>query len=404
MNVLFLSRYQFPYVHSGGTGVVVYELMRALRSEGHRVEHWTWKSAKPKSVPTVKGMVGFSPLTVLPTSCEKLTQFYDITLTNLSMARCLDETRPFDVIHVHTWELFLFGIMAKSRWKVPLIFTTHDIMRGDAPKEVNASDIYEFTVLGERALLSEANAIVCVSEENRKMLSRLYPDNRKKMVVVPNGVNVADFAPARSRSLFRKHKITLETPYVLFIGRAVSAKGLESVIFAARHLPERIPFVFAISTERWDGQEHHCAERYLKLIKSLAERRKGVHLIVNEWDRDAVAQLYSHAALTVMPSTYEPCGMVALESQACGTPIISNRIGFMRDCIEHGKTGILLDLDKNAKRYGGNLARAIEALYDDETKRRQFGKRAREIVKQQHSWESRARDHTALYSKMRAKP
>ena len=121
MRILFLSRYQFPYITSGGTGVVVYELMNEFKHLGHTVAHWTWNSKGRKTKMSVEGMVGFSPIADVGSRNLKISTLSDIHATGLSMMARFDQVNPFDVVHVHTWEMFLVAIMAKYFWKTPCL-------------------------------------------------------------------------------------------------------------------------------------------------------------------------------------------------------------------------------------------------------------------------------------------
>ncbi len=403
MRVLFLSRYQFPFVRSGGTGVVVYELMNALRNRGVDLEHWTWPPPADSSRgPVPEAMRSFPPLAEVSACSPRTQKVITETLTNLSMIREYDNTPSFDVIHVHTWELYLAGLLAKYLWEKPLVFTTHDVMQGDRAHEVHDIDIYLYSVLAERVLARECDAIVNVSKENRLHFAGLYPGSLTKSTAIPNGVNVDTFSPTKSRIEFDRYNIGLRKPYVLFLGRASRQKGIHHLLEAMPYLRRDIPIVFALSTRRWDGAEYGPSQQYVERIKKYTVEREDTFLICNEWDRSRLREIYSHAAFTVMPSIHETCGMVAQESQACGTPVIANNLGFMRDSIVHGETGILINYRKDDVQYPQRLAFEINALWESADFNR-MGKLAEENARKHHSWKQRSAEHIQLYERLTRK-
>jgi alpha-maltose-1-phosphate synthase len=400
MRILFLSRYQFPYVRSGGTGVVVYELMKEMKNLGHHIEHWTWDSKFESKDLKVENMVGFSPLTHVDTSDIKFRNFFDIYLHNLAMIERLKSTEPFDVIHVHTWELYLAGIFAKFLWNVPLVFTTHDVMQDDLPSEVLEPDIYLHNVFGERNIAAEADAISAVSADNRDLFCKYYPEAYAKTHVIPNGVDIEVFRKKDSKEVFRKHNINITEPYVLFLGRAVKQKGIENIIRAFELMEEDIPIVFALSLTRWDGEKHLTSDQYVEMIQRLMSKKKNVYLLMNEWDRDRVVELYSHAIFTLLPSIYEPGAITPFETQACSTPIVTNNIGIMKTCVQNGVTGVVLELDDDREKYSRKLADTILKLYHNPELVNSMRDNARKYIVENHTWTHRAIAHLRLYESL----
>ena len=398
MKVLFQSRYQYPLVESGGLGIVVYELMKALPPICEKVEHWTWRSPTSKYDGDVPGMVGFDRISDVNVSDPQLSLLFDLELTNLSMIKAYDgRALDFDVLHAHTWEVCLAAVIAKLTKRLPLVYTTHDIMQNDAHDELNkTSDIYGHGVMCERIMMSEADRIIAVSEDNRNALLEFYPEVATKTVVIPNGVDVSNFHPAAGLPT----QLDLDEEYMLFIGRAVPSKGIDAIIDMLEYLPENVPMVFALSTKRWDGEEHPQAGSYVGKIQELAARRPRTRLLINEWRRDVVAGLYANAMLTIAPSTYEPCGMVTMESQACATPVVTNSVGFMKTSVRDGVDGLLIPAEPNDPNYPNAMAHSVLRLIDNPSLRAEMGRRGRENVERAHSWAERARQHVALYEEL----
>ena len=398
MKVLFQSRYQYPLVESGGLGIVVYELMKALPLVCEKVEHWTWRSRTSQFEGDVPGMVGYGRIADIDLLDPQLSLLFDLELTNLSMVQAYDGKQlDFDVVHAHTWEVCLAAVIAKFTKGLPLVYTTHDIMQNDAHDELNqTSDIYGHGVMCERIMMSEADRIVAVSEDNRNSLLAFYPEVASKTVVIPNGVDVGNFHPEADLPT----QLDPKEPYMLFVGRAVPSKGIEAIVEMLEHLPKSIPMVFALSTKRWDGEAHPKAKFYVGMIQELIKRRPNTRLLINEWRRDVLAGLYANAMLTIAPSTYEPCGMVTMESQACGTPVVTNSVGFMKTSVRDGVDGLLIPAKPFEADYAKAMAHTVAKLVDNPDLRAEMGQLGRKNVKDAHSWADRAKQHVALYEQL----
>ncbi|MEP4962606.1 MAG: glycosyltransferase family 4 protein [Roseobacter sp.] len=379
-------------------GIVVYELMKELPYLCEKLEHWTWASHTSASTEVVKGMIGHRPISDVKISDPQLALLFDLELTNLSMVKRYESPGfDFDVLHAHTWEVSLAAVIAKYTKKIPLLYTTHDIMQNDAHDELNeTSDIYGHGVLCEKIMMSEADRIIAVSEENRDTLISYYPEVASKTVVIPNGVDTKNFNPEATLP----DDIDLQPGYIFFIGRAVPSKGIEAIISMLDHVPDHFHMVFALSTKRWDGEKHPRADYYVKLVNDLQKRRPNTKLIINEWRRDVVAGLYANAAVTLAPSTYEPCGMVTMESQACATPVITNEIGFMKDSVQDGLDGIIIGANPKDPEYPRAMAMAVLSMLENCDLQNEMGKRARCNMDQKHSWRLRAAQHKELYDQL----
>jgi starch synthase len=397
MKILFLSRYQFPLIQSGGTGVVVQELMDEFENQNHKISHWTWNSGNLEKNITIKNMRGFSIIGQNNCVSPKFRNLLDINLTTINMLGELERISPFDIVHVHTWEMFHIGVLVKYLFNIPLVFTTHDIMVDDHPEEAKDSDCYQYSVLGEKIMMSEADGIVSISKQNKELLESYYESISDKVNIIHNGVNIKTFTPKETESFCEV--IGVKKPYVLFLGRAVKAKGIEHVINAAKLIPEDISIVFAMSLKRWDGQEYDTSNYYLNMVSNLAAIRKNVKIILNNWDRNFIPQLYSNAAVTVMPSTYEPCGMVHIESQACGTPAIVGNIGFLKQSVKNNETGLIVDTLDNEK-CAADISKFAINVCRNQDLRNEMRKKCRDYVVQNHSWVNRVQMHSKFYKKL----
>jgi glycosyltransferase involved in cell wall biosynthesis len=146
-----------------------------------------------------------------------------------------------------------------------------------------------------------------------------------------------------------------------------------------------------------------------------AARAASPHRII--WIREMVPRaalipLYTHAAIFVCPSVYEPFGIINLEAMACETPVVASAVGGIPEVVEDGETGLLVDPDlpnptatepRDPELFSRNLAAGVNALLNDASRRTTMGRRARIRVEEQFSWTSIARQTVAFYEEVIAR-
>jgi glycosyltransferase involved in cell wall biosynthesis len=138
-------------------------------------------------------------------------------------------------------------------------------------------------------------------------------------------------------------------------------------------------------------------------------RARSAHRIV--WieemlPKDKVINLYTHAAIFVCPSVYEPFGIINLEAMACETPVVASAVGGIPEVVDHGDTGLLVtpeaigptDVEpRHPQQFSRDLASAVNCLLDDPALRAAMARNARARVEQHFSWQSIARQTLEFY-------
>ena len=128
--------------------------------------------------------------------------------------------------------------------------------------------------------------------------------------------------------------------------------------------------------------------------------------------KEKVITLYTHAAIFVCPSVYEPFGIINLEAMACETPVVASAVGGIPEVVEHGETGLLVTPEaisatevepKHPEQFSKDLAAAVNVLLDDPDLRASMARKARARVEQQFSWASIARQTLEFYEHVRAR-
>jgi glycosyltransferase involved in cell wall biosynthesis len=192
---------------------------------------------------------------------------------------------------------------------------------------------------------------------------------RDRIRVIPNGVDVGEFTKAGTRG-------SRDGVVGLFVGRLdPDQKGLDVLIRAMTKLPRNPLLRLRLVGEDWGGAE---------LLRQLAHRL-GVAdrvTLVGKLSRVQLVSEFVEADFVVLPSRFEPFGIVLLEAMAAGLPVIASRVGGIPEIVAEGRTGLLVEPDN-----ADALARSLQLLSQDESLRLSMGRAAREHVKE-YAWDS----------------
>jgi glycosyltransferase involved in cell wall biosynthesis len=147
-----------------------------------------------------------------------------------------------------------------------------------------------------------------------------------------------------------------------------------------------------------------------KAIEQAKSERSDIIWIEEMVDRNAVIELYSHAAVFCCPSIYEPFGIINLEAMACATPVVASAVGGIKEVVVDRETGFLVPLEQmkespfeplNPEKFSRDLAGKINQLMNDRRLREKFGKAGRKRVEEKFSWSTIAQKTKALYETLK---
>lgn len=251
----------------------------------------------------------------------------------------------YDVVHSHYWLSGRVASIVSARWSVPFVHTFHTLGReknrvlraGDRPEP-------EGRLAGEARVISDACAIVASTLEERKALIELYAAHPERIHLIPPGVDHTRFRPADQEPA--KQQLGLAGKKVmLFVGRLQPLKAADTAIRALGHLVNWgrvgldevvLLIVGGSSGESGKGE----LERLEKLAAGLG--LAGAVQFVPAQPHERLPHFYQAADVCLVPSHTESFGLVALEAQASGVPVIGSAVGGLRWIIRHGQTGYLV--------------------------------------------------------------
>jgi D-inositol-3-phosphate glycosyltransferase len=340
---------------TGGMSVYVRELSLELGRAGHRVDIFTCAGSGTRGTDiSISENVRVIRLRAGNGShVGKNTLFGHLPEIFLALEAYAEANRvSYDFIHSHYWLSGCIGRMARDRWSVPHVsmFHTAGIAKRIACGREREPNV---RLLSEKRLAHTCDRILTSTEREKDMLMRYYGVGGENIRVVPCGVNLERFRPV-ARDFARKELGMRDSGFVvLYVGRFAPVKGLERLLAAAAHLRSHQGLKFVIIGG--EGRPTPAFREFGRLVKKASI--DGMVSFRGRVEHDLLPLYYSAADVLVVPSYYESFGLVALESLACGTPVIAWRVGAMDRLIRNGETGLVMHVP--GPRY---LATEIEGL------------------------------------------
>ncbi|HEX8304939.1 MAG TPA: glycosyltransferase family 4 protein [Jatrophihabitans sp.] len=392
MRVLIVS-WEFPPLVVGGLGRHVGQLARHLAAEGHDVRVLTRGT---RAEPDQRRLDG---VTVWRAAADGLAidlgsesvlawaQAFEHSLTRAGL-RLVADWRP-DVIHAHDWLVAQTAHTLHEVTGSPVVATVHATEHGrqqgwlpeSTPRAIHSV---------ERWLCRDAAAVIACSRFMAAEVSRLFQLDPARVRVIGNGPG--SWLPVESRSEVEtagSNRAYGGEPLLAFAGRLVHEKGLQELIKALPLLCQELPGMRLVVAGA--GQQ-------LAAQQDRAARYRVSHLICWAGFLDAaeLTGLLAAADLVVVPSLYEPFGMVALEAQLAGTPVAVSDTGGLAELVEPGVTGLRFAPESPAA-----IAAAVREVVGDPEGARQRAARAQRRAQEEFGWPALARRTAEVYASVR---
>jgi glycogen synthase len=384
---LFTNEYP-PHVY-GGAGVHVEYLSRELAAldGGQRVDVFSFgEQREDRGGLHVRGV---PPGPHVPAQDPRHARLLDALARNLAMAGAVEAP---DVVHCHTWYSHLAGCLAKPLTGARLVLTTHSLEPHRPWKVEQLGTAYHATAWVERTAYENADGVVAVSEAMKRDVQELYGVPAGRVRVIHNGIDPEEYRPRRDPGVLRRLGVDPELPVVLFVGRITRQKGILHLVRAIRHLRSAVQVVLCAGAP--DTPE--IADEMAALVdEARREAACPIVWIPEMLPKEDVIVLYSHAAVFVCPSVYEPFGIINLEAMACETPVVASAVGGIPEIVVPGETGLLVAFrdegggspePRDPDRFSRALAAAVDELMADPERRAAMSAAARARVLARFSW------------------
>jgi D-inositol-3-phosphate glycosyltransferase len=344
---------------AGGMNIYVIESAKRMAAVGVDVDIYTRKISEeqPEVIEYEKGIriinlnlpVG-TKKEEIPSLIPALAQEFKEKIRN----------QGYSIIHSHYWISGKVAMPAAKEFEIPLVHTMHTMARvknsalaeGESPEPM-------IRVQGESQIVEAANALIANTDAEAASLVGLYdacPDN---VAVVTPGVDLYNFTPNRKDARYHLG-IDPKKLVISFVGRIQPHKGPEVLIRAINemmtHNPELRSVLQVFITGGASGVKNHEDIRMRELVNWL--KLDDVIKFLEPLSREKLPDLYRSSDLVCVPSYSESFGLVALEAQACGTPVVASAVGGLRTAVADGISGVLVD-GHNPKAWSSVLARLL---------------------------------------------
>jgi starch synthase len=395
VKVLFLTNEYPPHIY-GGAGVHVGYLSRELaKMMPVEVRCFGDQRLEEENL----RVIGFELDTSNFTCPEPLRSAFG------AVRRCVDFNTTninADLVHCHTWYTHFGGILAKKNYGIPLVITVHSLEPLRPWKREQLAGGYDFSLWVEKTALEMADAIIAVSGETKRDIERLFNVDPARVRVIHNGIDLDQYRKVDSTAALKRYGIDPTKPYLLFVGRITRQKGFQHLIRAIQFMDRDFQIVFCAAAPDTPGM----AEEMKNAVERAQAQRSGIIWIDEMVDQQTACELYSHAAVFICPSIYEPFGIINLEAMACETAVVASAVGGIKEVVVDGETGFLVPLDQanespfeatNPEKFARDLAARVNELMGNPQLRERFGKAGRRRAEEKFSWFAIARKTKALY-------
>jgi D-inositol-3-phosphate glycosyltransferase len=335
---------------AGGMNVYVVELARQLAAEGIEVEVFT-RATSGQLPPLVELTDGVTVRHVVAGPFEGLNKG-ELPGQLCTFAREVLRTEAayapgyYDLIHSHYWLSGQVGALARDRWGVPLVHSMHTTAKvknawladGDTPEPMAR-------IIGEEQVVEAADVIVANTDDERQQLIDLYDAEPERLRVISPGVDLDVFRPGSQTEARARLGVASDALVVTFVGRIQPLKAPDVVIRAVAELVTRRPdlrerlVVPVIGGPSGSGLD--APHGLVDLARSAGV--SDVVRFVAPVERSELVDHYRAASLVCVPSYNESFGLVAIEAQACGTPVVAANVGGLPTAVRRDVSGVLVD-------------------------------------------------------------
>ncbi|MEU1720605.1 D-inositol-3-phosphate glycosyltransferase [Nonomuraea sp. NPDC005692] len=335
---------------AGGMNVYIVESARRLAQLGVEVEIFTRATARDQP-PVAELAPGVLVRHLTAGPYEEMDRA-DLPgqlcafLSEVLRTEAMYDPGRYDVIHSHYWLSGQVGWLAKERWGVPLVHTMHTMAKvknlllaqDDKPEP-------QARVVGEEQVVEIADRLVANTADEARELIDLYGAARQRVAVVNPGVNLTVFQPASQGAARQRLGLPQDARVLLFVGRIQPLKAPDVLLRAASRMLIDDPSLRGRLVVACVGGPSGNGLARPSILTELAGELgiSDVVRLVPPAPQEELADWYRAADVTVVPSYSESFGLVALESQACGTPVAAAAVGGLRTAVADGVSGVLVD-------------------------------------------------------------
>ena len=350
---------------AGGLNVYVVEVAKRLAERGVEVDIFT--RAVSREVPPVAELAPGVLVRHLPAG-----PFEDLDKADLpgqlchftfEMLRAEAAYAPgrYDIVHGHYWLSGQVSAVAKERWGVPFVQSMHTLGRVKNAA-LAAGDAAEPAVRlrGEAEVVEAADRLVANTDDEAQQLIGLYDAEPARVRTINPGVDLAVFKPGSRQAARQRLGLPADAVLLVFAGRMQPLKSPHVVLHAAAQMIQDDPVLAARLRVAFVGGPSGTGRADPDGLAELAAALgiPGIVRLEPPCPQPELAEWYRAATVVMVPSCSESFGLVAVEAQACGTPVVAASVGGLRTAVADGVSGVLVD-SRDPARYARVVASLI---------------------------------------------
>ncbi|MBE9186663.1 glycosyltransferase family 1 protein [Microcoleus sp. LEGE 07076] len=382
---------------AGGQNVYVRQVGEALAKQGWQVDMFTRSSDRQqarivqhsRNCRTIRLVAG--PQEFIPR--DEVYGYLPIFVCEFQKFQ-LESGFQYPLVHTNYWLSAWVGMELKKSQPCQQVHTYHSLAAVKYKSVSTIPMIAKTRLQVEKTLLETADRVVATSPQEREHM-RCLVSSKGKIDIIPCGTDIKQFGSIGRSAARRQLGIAPETKVVLYVGRFDRRKGIETLVRAVSLSALPKADLKLIIGGGWREGESDGKER--DRIGSIVEELglSDITSFPGSLSRDILPAYYAAADVCVVPSHYEPFGLVAIESMACRTPVVASDVGGLKYTVVPRETGLLAS-PKNEVVFAG----AIDRLLIDSVWRQQLGQAGRQRVQSYFSWDGVASQLNQLYTQL----
>jgi D-inositol-3-phosphate glycosyltransferase len=337
MRILLISDHADPLATPGkgfvgGQNTYVRKLASGLAAAGDAVTVATrWDDVGKPKIQEITPGATVARISAGPVGYLRRDDFLDIVEDFTSGIANLVAMHRYDVIHSHYWFSGVAGLSLAQEYGIPLVHTYHSIGAvRRAALNSRTLDPAQTAYFGrrqekERAIGTSADAVTASCPAELAEQRSFFGTDAGRQHLIPPGIDTSVMRPLNQEHARMRLGIARDVPIILFVGRLEPRKGVADLLGAMSTIHQRLPLARLVIVGGGDDQPDVDTQKVLAEIDNL-----GLHDsvdVIGSVPNAHTPYYYNAADVTVVPSHYEPFGLTAIESLACGTPVVASKVG-----------------------------------------------------------------------------